>query len=390
MLATSEQFLKQSLYAPKLPFKKGEIAAFKSAPTLTNNQTVPIFVIPPAGSFDHDAEKVLSPADHIRVFGPRIWEARRDRPVFVDAVYLDDERHRAAFNVHPLTALLERARLNRAKAWPVTSYGRSDDYQAAVAKAHLSNGVPVAIQIRLADLGAASLSMRLQNLCNQVSCNPGEAVLLIDCGPLFFADQESEEEFADGLIQAINQLPNLHDWCQIVLSATSLGDIQKVKPNQERLFRRSEWHIYRRLVARSRELLRRPIFSDYGTEYREDLTPIKARPSAKLNYTTESAYFYVKGENVATGGYEAIYSVAEKVAASDHFLGPELSVGDARLLLLSQRLSPTGNAPTWRWICADHHLAVVFGEFRKLYGLQSVVEAPPLQQLELFGTTPAK
>jgi hypothetical protein len=218
---------------PKLPWKKGEIDAFGSASSTVNNFTTPIFVIPPAGAFDHEKKRILSPAEHIRLFGPRLEEARQNRPVFVDAVYLDDARHRAAFNVHPLTALLERARLGRARAWPLTSYGRSDEYQQAVAKAHLVHGSPVAMQIRLADLGAASLAARLKSLCNQVSCDPRDATLVVDCGPLFLPDESKEEEFTENLIDALNQLPRLYEWNQIVLVATSLGEIHKIKQHEK-------------------------------------------------------------------------------------------------------------------------------------------------------------
>lgn len=392
MSAAFEQWLKRSIYMPKLPWKKGEIDAFKSVSPAVNNFTTPIFVIPPAGSFDHEKKRILSPAEHIRLFGPRLEKARQNRPVFVDAIYLDNVRHRAAFNVHPLTALLERARLGRSQAWPLTSYGRSDEYQQAVAKAHLTHGSPVAMQIRIADLGAASLADRLKSLCNQVSCDPQEAVLVVDCGPLFLPDESKEEEFTEGLINALNQLPRLYEWNQIVLVATSLGGIHKIKQHEEKLIRRSEWHIYTKLLQRRGELYRLPVFSDYGIDYRESLVPIKAQPSAKLNYTTDVAQFFVKGANVGNGGYQAIFPVAEKIASSTHFMGIDFSRGDERIWLLAHRRTNTGHAPTWRWACADHHLMVVGNALFKAFGVptQEFFKLIEVQQTELFPTVPAK
>ena len=392
MLAEFKRSIKQSIYMPKLVWKKGELDAFKTASTAVNNFTTPIFVIPPAGSFDHEKQRILTPAEHIRLFGPKLQEARQSRPVFVDAIYLDDARHRAAFNEHPLTALLERARLGRAQAWPVTSYGRSDDYQQAVAKAHLTHGSPVAIQLRLADLGAASLAVRLQSLCNQISCDPNEVTLVIDCGPLFLPDEGKEEEFASGLILALNLLPKLYDWGQIALVATSLGGLEKIKPQEERLIRRSEWHIYKRLLQRRNELYRMPIFSDYGVEYRENLAPIKAMPSTKFNYTTNEAYFFIKGENVKTGGYQAIFPVAEKLVKSLHFMGASFSAGDARIWLLSERRGTSGNAPTWKWACADHHLTVVGAALCDALGMRidETFKTISAQQADLFSVVPAE
>jgi hypothetical protein len=234
--------------------------------------------------------------------------------------------------------------------------------------------------------------MRLQNLCNQISCDPRDALLILDCGPVFLSNEANEEEFTDHLISAINQLPNLYEWGQITLVANSLGDVQKIKSHEEKLVRRAEWFVYMKLLARRAELYRLPVFSDYGTDYRESLTPIKARPSAKLNYTTEEAHFIVKGANVKVAGYEAIYPVAEKLVSSGHYYGERFSVGDARIWLLSQRRSSTGNAPIWRWACADHHLVVVGKALMRVLGVPmaepaTLIDAP---QQELFSVVPAK
>ena len=105
----------------------------------------------------------------------------------------------------------------------------------------------------------------------------------------------------------MNDLPRIYDWHEIVISATSLADILKVKANEQKVVRRREWIIYKKLAERRRELFRLPIFSDYGVEYVKDLKPRKARPSAKLNYTRAEDYFFAKGENVKTAGYGAIF-----------------------------------------------------------------------------------
>jgi hypothetical protein len=256
----------------------------------------------------------------------------------------------------PLTALIERALIAGAIAWPVTSIGRSDDYQEAVAKAHLRHQMPVALQLSIADLQSASLNEKLISLCNQVSCDAQDAVLIIDVGPIFVPD---ESQFVDYLIPILNDLPRIYDWHEVVLSATSLADLQKVKINEEKVVRRREWTIYKKLVERSSELYRLPIFSDYGVEYVKDLRPRKARPSAKLNYTRPDDYFFAKGENVKTAGYQAIFPVAQKIAACSGFMGINFSMGDACIVEIASRGRGPGIAPTWKWAAFDHHLAMV-------------------------------
>jgi T4 beta protein len=102
-----------------------------------------------------------------------------------------------------------------------------------------------------------------------------------------------------------------------------------------------------------------PVFSDYGIEYSDNLAPVKARPSAKLSYTTDEGLLFVKGQNVKNAGYEAIYPVADKIVQSQHFKGRSFSLGDERIWMMNQRRMGTGNAPTWRWAAMDHHLMMI-------------------------------
>lgn len=394
MLAAHRDWLKNARYMPKLPWKKGERDAFRTASSKINTDTVPIFIIPPAGDFDHDMGRITSPAEHVRMFGPRLWEARKDKPVFIDARYLDDDRHRIEFNVHPVTALLERARLAKAHAWPLTSYGRSDAYQEAVAKAHIQHGYPIAMQIGLSDLGGPNLDTRLKSLCNQVSCDPKDAVLVIDAGPLQLGDEQKEELFADALVPILNDLPNLYEWSQIAFSATSLSDPQKIKQGQQKTIRRSEWFVFRKLVSKKSELSRLPAYSDFGVEFTSNLAPRKAMPSAKLSYTTDESHYYAKGENVKKAGYKAIYPVAKTVVSSGHFKGPEFSQGDAKIWKLSLEEDSTGNAPTWKWAVADHHLEVISRQISAVLGekiptFAQTTESIALQP-ELFSLISAK
>ncbi|MDX6611269.1 MAG: hypothetical protein QOD75_455 [Blastocatellia bacterium] len=381
-----KMLLANTAYMPKIPWKKGERDAFRTTRPIVNDLTVPIFIIPPAGDFDHDLGKILAPADHVKLFGKKLYESRGKRPVFIDAVYLDDERHRVDPATHPLTALIERALIAGAVAWPLTSLGRSDDYQEAVAKAHLRHQMPVAMQLSLADLQSASLNERLVSLCNQVSCDPEDAVLIIDAGPIFVPD---ESQFVDSLIPILNDLPRIYDWHEVVLSATALADLQKVKVNEEKVVRRREWTIYKKLVERKSELYRLPIFSDYGVEYVKDLRPRKVRPSAKLNYTRPDDYFFAKGENVKNAGYGAIFPVADKIVACSGFMGATFSLGDASIVEIAGRSRGPGIAPTWKWAAFDHHLAMVGLPAAVLLGL--VVDVPvdlvesPSTQLSLLG-----
>jgi hypothetical protein len=236
------------------------------------------------------------------------------------------------------------------------------------------------------------LSARLTTICNQISCEPVDAVLIVDAGPLFLRDEAEEQEFADLLISVVNELPKLYEWREVAFVATSLTDPMKIKVGEQKFIRRNKWHIYRLLFENRAKLYRVPVFGDYGVEYNKKLTPMRVRPSAKTNYTTDDGHFYVKGQNVKRGGYEAIYPVADAVVASPYFKGQKFSRGDAHLLQLSQRRVSTGTAATWRWIAVDHHLATIGWQLPQVIGGVAATEIP-LQHIEqgsLLSLIPAK
>src|SRR3546814_4403446 len=72
-------------YAPLLKWKHGERTALAYLDRQAKNRLLPIFLMPPPGSFDHDSGKILTPTEHIKGFGSafeRVWGGRF---AFVDA-----------------------------------------------------------------------------------------------------------------------------------------------------------------------------------------------------------------------------------------------------------------------------------------------------------------
>src|SRR5262245_46832336 len=113
-----------------LKWKQGESTALSTA-RVDRDRLIPLFDMPPAGAFDPEKRRPLTPTEHIRLFGHRLQQRWGQRIAFVDAAKIDDELHKAGLTRHPLTELLEKARAARAIALPVTSVNRSEDYQRA-------------------------------------------------------------------------------------------------------------------------------------------------------------------------------------------------------------------------------------------------------------------
>src|SRR3546814_11540984 len=72
-------------------------------------------------------------------------------------------------------------------------------------------------------------------------------------------------------------------------------------------------------------LLRLPIFSDFGIDAAGFEPSRPARPSAQLRYTTPGSYVITKGLSTTVGGYEAIYPVAQALMAREDFMGADRS-----------------------------------------------------------------
>src|SRR3546814_9228142 len=102
-----------------------------------------------------------------------------------------------------------------------------------------------------------------------------------DALPIFLS---SVEAFAVLIVEILNSLPGLHRWRAIVLSLSGLPKKIPVKCGETKLFPRWEWTIYRMVHARWTEgnLLRLPIFSDFGIDAAGFEPSRPARPSAQL------------------------------------------------------------------------------------------------------------
>src|SRR3546814_17181966 len=114
----------------------------------------------------------------------------------------------------------------------------------------------------------------------------------------------SVEAFADLIVEILNSLPGLHRWRAIVLSLSGLPKKIPVKCGETQLFPRCEWTIYRMVHARWTEgnLLRLPIFSDFGIDDTGFEPSRPARPSEPLLTTTPGSIVITKGLSTNAGG----------------------------------------------------------------------------------------
>lgn len=379
--------LRSVSYLPIVKWKAGERRALETLWPSRRGSLVPLFEMPPAGDFDHEEQRTLSPTEHIRLFGKRLYDAWGRSLAFVDAKAVDDDTHKAGLSAHPLTELLERARLARALACPATSLTHSSEYQDAVRRFTSRHPhLPIAIRVNpLDDMESESFSENLKKLLRDLSCTPSRVVLVLDFLPLGALKPREVESFIETVTDRIYDVIGLGPWLKVITAFTSFPVKLKMKANTVETFSRTDWAAYRLLLEREPAL--RGVIS-YG-DYAVDCSPFEkssgpVSPSAQLRFTSDDNYVVVKGEQAKKPiGYSAIRPVAEILSHRTEFTGPTFCDGDAFVARLARdEKASTGNASTWRWAGTDHHFARVLAETAALAGRVPVVEQFPTSQKE--------
>lgn len=381
--------LRDAWYLPNLKAKLGECTALKTVRVPVRAGMTPICITPPAG-YDHELGRYLRPLEHLQQFGKRLagWGGGF---VFVDATRVDDAKHRSAVETHPLTELLERARLHGAQACPVIPLTPSAEYEAAVKRfALFEERFPVCLRLSAGDLETKTLTRDIDQLLMRIGVVRERVAVLFDFQHIVFPPEPAAlDAFTDLLIDRINRFAGLHEWLTIAVAVTSFPqEFKKLKAGDIGRYPRTDWAIYRALFAEQHRLLRMPAYSDYAVENLEFPVLGPASPTAQFRYTAIKEYLLIKGPSTKIEGYEAIFDVAKRVVALPEFKGPTFSDGNAYIANLALALEGTGNAAMWRWASTDHHLTFVMSSLAALkdVAFQTTLRPEP-DQFMLFDST---
>lgn len=370
-------------YLAIVKWKAGERRALESLWPSRRHWMIPLFEMPPAGDFDHEEQRVLSPTEHIKSFGRRLHDSWGHSLAFIDAKAVDDDIHKAGLSAHPLTELLERARLAKALACPATSLKHSPEYQNAVRRfVSRDSHLPIAIRVNpLDDMESETFSKDLQGLLDHLGCAPERVALVLDFASLGALKRAEVDGFVETVIERIYDAIALGPWLKVITAFTSFPVELKMKANTVETFPRTDWLAYCLLLERQPALRGVVAYGDYAIDcapFAKSSGPIS--PSAQLRLTGGDDYVVVKGEQAKQPiGYGAIRPVADILSRRDEFAGPTICDGDAWVARLARDpKAGTGNASTWRWAGTDHHFAQVLNDLAALTGVEPVLEEATL------------
>ena len=375
-----------------LRWKQGErsaLSTYRSGPSRLHV----LFDMPPAGDFDQEKQRRLTPTEHIKMFGPRLRVAWGNRIAFVDAGHIDDDLHKEGLSRHPLTELLERARLAGAVACPVTSLSHSLDYRRAVRRFVSWNPeLPICVRVEAVHLDNPTFQIELREMLSDLGSSPSQSFLVLDFKSLETSISHMQEEFVEILADQVADFPFVHRWMGFAVALSSFPTEIRLKPGQVKEYPRTDLTLYQKLISNPKGLLRTPMFGDYALDTSPIEKPQRRTPSAHLRYSTPRNYAVAKGTSVKRPfGYEAIFPVADLLVEQPYFAGSTYSQGDAYIEGLHKRTASKGNASKWRWASTDHHLTTNVDAISKIYEMSRApalerIDAPPTQG-ELFATS---
>jgi hypothetical protein len=326
-------------------------------------------VVPPAGQYDREADRRLSPSEHIKEFGGRMRTAFGGRPFFIDASYLDNSNHQVPGYDHPLVELYERAKLLGARPAACVRLGASAAYRSAAARVCKSNpDRPCGIKLGVNDLESVSIRDDLDLLLDELGLEPSQCVLFIDIGDELEGDPI---EISEVLVEQINIIPRLQEWLQLVFQMGSFPAKDGLKAGEFSEFQRLDWQVYE-AMATGQRLLRRPTFGDYGVDAPGQIGG-GGRAVAKLHYSDMKNYYVEKGLITTKGAKLAnIVPVARRLVGRKIFAGKQFSEGDKKIFDLSVLNGGTGHASTWRWAGLDHHATLTMDAICQLFGFKEL------------------
>lgn len=372
--------VQSAVYMPQLKWKAGERWSLASLPEWRKQFVIPAFMIPPAGSFDIESNKIETVTEYISGFGKKLSETWDRRLAFIDASLIDDNRHCEGFRVHPLTELISRAALFGARAAPIFSIHSSERYNAAVSHFIRQSTLPViCLRLSLLDLETIESSSSLEKFVTDVGGETERAVILVDGSSLDFT---VSSDLRDLISYHLTRLIDQRKWGKVFWGATSFPDRPKLKAGETGVFPRRDWHLYKQVQEALSHQDLKIGFSDYALEFPGQYGPSGGRTVAHLRYSDENNYYIFKGPRVADESYKAIFAVAQRLVRSDMFKGNHFSLGDEYIAKLARADGRTGGASNWRWCATDHHFTMILDE---LVGRDRRIAVPAEEaQLSMF------
>lgn len=352
-------------YVPILRQKPAEMEALQFLFSQDKGHVTPLLELPPT-LLEKYGKHLGTPAFFVEITK---WIAITwgYAPLFIDVELLSAKLISNQVE-HPLWEFSEAARNRGLRIIPVTGLNRSQDHQAAVAKAIMADSRGVCVRLSEPDLSKKSLERELQRLLVSLNVEPNQVDILVDLKLI--------GEHPVRLIDLSKRLPLLSSWRTFTVASGAFPkDLSDLEKNRQHQLTRSDWLNWFNQVKRGPALPRRPSFSDYTIQHPHYSPPRDvSNISASIRYTADQYWVIMRGEGVLNDkgpGYAQYWANAQLLSDRPEFSGPSFSQGDDYIYKMGQQTAKTGNARTWLEAGINHHLTFVARQIANLFGSSS-------------------
>ena len=359
-------------YVPCLRWKQGEYQAVWRLPDITKRVFTPLIEVPEIGwDFENEIE-VKTIDEHLAPFARRVHRKWGKRACLID-LHLIERSERMGTGIHPVCFVFDGLRQMKCSAIPVTEVDRDDAYQQEVRNVLAKDKSGVCLRIRIEQAAKHSLKEQFDSLLSKLDISPASCDLIIDLGAPNFVPPEG---FSKAIQSIVRAFPYLSNWRTFTVLGTSFPETMASIEKGGKLVQRYEWQLYKILVSNlQKDRLRLPTFGDYAISHPKvlivDMRIVK--PSATIRYTTNDAWYIVKGENVRDYAYRQYRRLSEQVESSRHYCGPTFSWGDQYIQECADGTGSTGNLPMWRQVGTNHHIEKVTRDIASFYASQNSI-----------------
>lgn len=353
-------------YVPCLRWKQGEYQAVWRLPDTTKRVFTPLIEAPEIGwDFENEIE-VKTIDERLAPFARRVHRKWRKRACFVD-LHLIERSERIGTGIHPVSFVFDGLREMKCSAIPVTGLDRDDAYQQEIRKVLTQDKSGVCLRIKIEQAARSSVQEEVESLLTTLDIQAVNCDLIIDLGAPNFIPLEGFSKAIQAIVRAF---PYLNNWRTFTVLGTSFPETMASIEKGGKLVLRYEWQLYKILVSNFQKArLRLPTFGDYAISHPKvlivDMRIVK--PSATIRYTTNDAWYIVKGENIRDYGYGQYRRLSEQVKNSRHYCGPTFSWGDQYIQECANG-GKTGNLTMWRQVGTNHHIVKVAQDIASFYG----------------------
>ncbi|WP_076592760.1 beta family protein [Herminiimonas arsenitoxidans] len=367
------------LYVPILAAKLGEFSALAKLSKSSTEQILPVFEIPKP----KDGAPIEAAIAKTAVKTGKVWSGRE---AFMDIMKWKPNA-RTESGIHVLEFAFTQLRAEGVIAHPVVSYDRWDDHEYSLALKNIRLTYPIKLCIRLEaealeDMGDFPyFKERLDEIMSTLDIVPSNCYILVDLGNV------AKSAVPDVLATAELAIDNVRalGFTSVILAGSSMASsINEAvsKPDTTGCIPRIEMMAWKAIFASRND--KNIIFGDYAVRSANAADGIITQyNNAKIRYTINNQFFIVRGrsKHLSPLGKQN-QTLAQRLVASQHYMGAGFSWGDAQIMECSLPNSrEMGSPTTWIGIDSNHHIHAVIAEIFEFQ--QKITTIPQLAANEI-------